>query len=195
MIIWINGTFGAGKTTCAYELARRIALSYVYDPENVGYFIRNNIPSSLQKPDFQDHFQWRLFNYEMLRYLSLHFEGTILVPMTLTNPVYYEEIIGRLLRDGVQIKHYILWADEQTIDHRLKKRLEFGNTWGRQRMKQCMNAFELEITEEKIITDHRSVDSIIEEIAQKSGLSLLPDKRGPLKKQADKIFALIRSIR
>ena len=45
MILWINGAFGSGKTTTAYELHRRLKpLSYVYDPENVGYFLRKNEP-------------------------------------------------------------------------------------------------------------------------------------------------------
>ncbi|HBD65376.1 MAG TPA: tunicamycin resistance protein, partial [Clostridiales bacterium] len=45
MIIWINGAFGSGKTQTANELHRRIKNSYVYDPENIGFFIRDNIPS------------------------------------------------------------------------------------------------------------------------------------------------------
>lgn len=46
MIIWINGAFGSGKTQTAYELHRRLDGSYVYDPENAGYFIRENLPSA-----------------------------------------------------------------------------------------------------------------------------------------------------
>ncbi len=46
MIIWINGAFGSGKTQTAYELHRRLDGSYVYDPENAGYFIRKNLPSA-----------------------------------------------------------------------------------------------------------------------------------------------------
>ena len=40
MIIWLNGAFGAGKTQTAYELHRRLPGSYVYDPENAGFFMR-----------------------------------------------------------------------------------------------------------------------------------------------------------
>ncbi|WP_353095654.1 hypothetical protein [Tissierella praeacuta] len=46
MIIWLNGAFGSGKTTCAFELSRRFPNSFVYDPENIGYFIRNNTPKA-----------------------------------------------------------------------------------------------------------------------------------------------------
>lgn len=53
MILWINGAFGSGKTTIAYELNRRIQDSYVYDPENVGYFLRKNAPKIFWKMIFK----------------------------------------------------------------------------------------------------------------------------------------------
>lgn len=49
MIIWINGTFGCGKTSVSNELHRRLENSYVYDPEEIGFFIRDNLPSDLKK--------------------------------------------------------------------------------------------------------------------------------------------------
>ena len=38
MIMWINGAFGSGKTSCEYELKKQIWNSYVYDPENIGFY-------------------------------------------------------------------------------------------------------------------------------------------------------------
>ena len=49
LILWINGAFGSGKTTISYELNRRIPNSFVYDPENIGFFIRKNIPKQILK--------------------------------------------------------------------------------------------------------------------------------------------------
>ncbi len=54
MIVWLNGAFGAGKTTAAYELHRRLEHSFVYDPENAGCFLRKNMPEECHTPDFQD---------------------------------------------------------------------------------------------------------------------------------------------
>ena len=65
MIIWLNGAFGAGKTQTAWELRRRMADAYVYDPENAGFFIRKNLPPSLLTGDFQDYPMWRAFNLDM----------------------------------------------------------------------------------------------------------------------------------
>ena len=39
VIIWINGGFGAGKTTLAQELHRRLPDAVVYDPEDVGLML------------------------------------------------------------------------------------------------------------------------------------------------------------
>lgn len=105
MIIWLNGAYGVGKTTCASELSRRLVNSFVYDPENAGYFIRRNIPKELYKNNFQDHKQWRAFNYEMLKYISCEYTGTIIVPMTIINRQYYEEVVQRLTDDGIFVKH------------------------------------------------------------------------------------------
>jgi len=37
MIIWLNGAFGAGKTTAAAELAGTMPSARLFDPEMVGY--------------------------------------------------------------------------------------------------------------------------------------------------------------
>lgn len=195
MIIWLNGAFGSGKTTCAFELNRRLTNSFVYDPENIGYFIRNNIPKEIQKSDFQDYGQWRLFNYKMLRYIAREYSGIIIVPMTINKQQYYEEIIQRLKDDGITLKHYILYADKETILKRLNKRLERGETWAKLQIDCCIEAFNTTITEEKIVTDNRSIDYVVEDIAKRSGVTLLSDKRSFLKKEIDRAITLIRHVR
>ena len=47
MIIWINGAFGSGKTTCANILQKQLPNAFLYDPEQAGFFIRNQLPESL----------------------------------------------------------------------------------------------------------------------------------------------------
>ncbi|SEC34411.1 hypothetical protein SAMN04489727_3418 [Amycolatopsis tolypomycina] len=43
MIVWLNGTFGAGKTTTAAELARLLG-ARTFDTEFVGYLLRTAFP-------------------------------------------------------------------------------------------------------------------------------------------------------
>ncbi len=195
MIIWLNGAFGAGKTTTAFELERRLPGSFVYDPENIGYFIRKNTPSAVHKKDFQDHPQWRQFNYEMLHMVNREYAGVIIAPMTLAKREYYDEIIGKLRDEGADVRHIILYADEQTIHKRLDNRLERSQAWAKSKARACIEAFDTVIPGEKIITDHMPVSAVAERVAQLCGLELLPDNRGGFKKGFDRMATLIRHIR
>jgi hypothetical protein len=110
MIIWINGAFGAGKTETSTELHKKLPHSFIFDPENAGFYIRENIPKEISKGDFQLYPMWRDFNYSMLKYIQHAYNGTIIVPMTLVDPHYFQEIVGRLRLDEVIVHHlhYVL---------------------------------------------------------------------------------------
>ncbi len=194
MIIWLNGAFGAGKTQTAYELHRRLARSYVYDPENIGYFIRDNIPSEISKPDFQDHPMWRSFNLEMLDHIASHYDGDVIVPMTITNRAYYDELVGALAEKH-PLRHYILWASRKTLLKRLAYRFERRSSWGAQQIRRCLDAFEHEITEQKILTDDLSIDEVVEKIAELSGLTLAKDRQNGFQKRLDRLATQCRHIR
>ena len=44
MIVWINGAFGAGKTTTARELIELIPNSTLFDPEDIGAAVVRLLP-------------------------------------------------------------------------------------------------------------------------------------------------------
>ena len=164
MIIWLNGAFGAGKTQTAFELRRRLPNSYVYDPENAGFFIRDNLPPGLERDDFQDFPQWRTFNLELLDYAASRYDGHIIVPMTVTNRAYYDELVGALAQKH-QLRHFIL------------------------------RAFEREVTEEKVYTDNLNIGQAADKIGELCGLALTPDRRGPVRKWADRLAVQLGHIR
>jgi hypothetical protein len=58
VILWLNGTFGSGKTTTALELLPMIASSRLFDPEAVGYMLQPNL-SDHPVSDFQHWPPWR----------------------------------------------------------------------------------------------------------------------------------------
>lgn len=194
MIIWINGAFGAGKTQAAYALQRRLPGAYVYDPENAGYFIRKNLPPALSTGDFQDYPMWRTVTLEMLTYLAKQYAGDIIVPMTITNRAYYDEIIGALSKE-YPLRHFILYAQEQTIRKRLASRLEGKQSWAALQIGRCLRAFDREITEERIDTDHLDVEQTAGRIAALSGIPLAEDRRGSLRRRWDRVVTQCRHIR
>jgi hypothetical protein len=57
VIVWLNGTFGCGKTTTAAELCPLIPSSRLFDPETVGYMLRSNL-GDRPVPDFQHRPPW-----------------------------------------------------------------------------------------------------------------------------------------
>jgi nicotinamide riboside kinase len=194
MIIWINGTFGSGKTTVAYELYKRLPNSIVYDPERFGYVLMANIPKEILKDDFQDYPLWREANYTLLKRISEAYQGTIIVPMTLTNEQYFEEIIGTLKDDGIEIKHYTLSASKATIQKRLAKRFEGKNSWAYQQMDGRLSSLSKDIFKERIQTDGLSIDEVVEVIAVKADIELLPDNRTKIRKIIDRLLAQVKEI-
>lgn len=195
MIIWINGAFGSGKTQSSHELHRRLPGSFLYDPENVGYFLRKNTPESLRHGDFQDLTAWRECNLSILRLLDSKHDGPIIVPMTLVNPVYFDEVIGELRKSGVEVKHFALVASKAVILERLRKRREGTNSWAAQQIDRCVAALSTEKFEQQIETDHLTIDQVVERIAELAGLMLTPDHRSPIRKRVDRIRTQLKHIR
>lgn len=194
MIIWLNGAFGAGKTQTAYELRRRLPGSYVYDPENAGFFIRDNLPPGLRLDDFQDFPMWCAFNLEMLDYAAARYEGHIIVPMTITSRAYYQELVGALAKRH-EVRHFILWAGEDTLKKRLASRLERPGSWGHRQIGRCLRAFETQVTEEKVDTDGLGIGQAAEKIGALCGLALAEDRRGPVRRGLGRLATQIRHIR
>lgn len=161
MIIWINGCFGVGKTETVNLLHQKIQYSHIYDPEEFGFFLWNIFPEPLKRSgDFQDLQIWREFTYKMLRHMSLHYNGHILVPMTLVNQTYYSEIIGALRQDGITVRHFILTAPKETIVSRLIRRGEEKGSWAEQQIDRCMKAFDTNISGERIDTTERTAEDV-----------------------------------
>lgn len=169
MIIWINGAFGSGKSSVAECLSRNIPYSYIYDPENVGYFLWEMFPDEMKrKGNFQHIPIWREINYKTLKHIDSQFDGVIIAPQTIYIKQYYDEIISKFIEDKIQIKHFILSATKQTIINRLMGRGELPNSWAEQHIDKCLKAFETDITSIKISTDNKDIPEIVNEIIIKS---------------------------
>ena len=194
MIIWINGTFGSGKTTTAYELQKRIKHSFVYDPERFGYVLMANVPKEISTDDFQKYPLWREANYALLKKVAEEYKGIIIVPMTLTNELYFQEIIGKLREDGVVVKHFTLSASKTTIEKRLGKRLEGKHSWAYKQIEGRLSSLSKDMFKEHIQTDTMSVEEVVEAIAKTAGVPLLPDHRTKLRKYIDRFSITLKEI-
>ncbi len=195
MILWVNGAFGSGKSTVSYELNRRIPNSFVFDPENVGYFIRKNAPRQILKDDFQDHEIWREINFSILQTISKEYSGIIIVPMTITNPQYFKEIVNKLRANGIEVNHFTLLANRETLLKRLKSRGDNENSWPAKQIDRCISALSKEMFHKHIHTDHLKLEEVITQIANESNLELKPDNRSIIKKKMDRFIIKLKQIR
>lgn len=107
MMIWINGAFGAGKTTLAGELHRRLPDALACDPEYVGHLLRMWVPAP-ESGDFQDIPLWRKLVAEFAIGMSDDYGRTLIIPMTLANPAYRDEIFGPIRKAGIRLLHVFL---------------------------------------------------------------------------------------
>ncbi|WP_297635936.1 AAA family ATPase [uncultured Clostridium sp.] len=167
MIIWLNGPFGVGKTQTASELNKRIEKSFIYDPENMGDFIQKNIPLKIKKDDFQDYKIWREFNYSYIKFLYENYSGTVIVPMTLVNYEYYNNIITELRKNGVKVKMITLIASKETIINRLNNRGDDKDSWPVNQINRCLKGLEENEFEDYINTDKLTINEVVDRILEK----------------------------
>jgi broad-specificity NMP kinase len=196
MIIWINGAFGVGKTQTAFEINRRLKNSYVYDPENIGYFFRRNMPREIIEGNFQDQKLWRTFNYEIIKNIHSKYSGHIIVPMTIYDKNCFEEIIEKLSGENVPIDHYILGASRETILKRLSKRHEKKGSWAATQIDVCINGFdELMGKSVYIDTEELGIAGVAEAIAERSNLELSEDRDVEIVKRLKRAIVQIKHLR
>ncbi len=136
-----------------------------YDPEEAGYFISKNIPKEASRDDFQHYPMWRDFNYAMLSHIHKEYKGTIIVPMTVVDPMYFNEIVGRLRTDGITVNHFTLLASKAKILHRLLNRGDGPNSWAAQQIDRCLAGLSNKVFKQHLNTDDMTVEAVVEHIS------------------------------
>lgn len=94
--------------------------------------------------------------------------------MTIVNPQYFDELIGKLRNDGITVNHFVLSASKDTIDHRLLNRGEEINSWASQQIDRCLQGLTNEKFQPQINTEQLSISEVAEKIAEIVGIELLP---------------------
>ena len=119
MILWLNGPFGVGKSTAVAELLRREPKAGSFDPERWGWILKRTI--GLVKPgDFQDLRAWRTGTIRgaVRRSRSTEF---LVVPMTLLDVGYADEILDGIRSRGRQVLHVTLHASAPALRKRIEQ--------------------------------------------------------------------------
>ncbi len=198
MLLWINGTFGGGKTATAYELNRRLPGSVVCDPEHVGFGMHRMLPAALRS-DFQDLPTWRRSVMELLSLTLAAWDGPVIVPMTLVNSGYFQEIIGSLRDDGFAVHHFALLAEPATVRRRLARRslgteLKPGS-WAIDHLSEYLQRLRAPEFAQHVHTDQQTVAQVADAIASSAGLAITPSTDGPLRASLRRYATTVRHIR
>lgn len=172
MIIMINGAFGSGKTSTANMLHQRIPDSMIYDPEEIGYMLRNIITQDIKLEyertgDFQDFELWKVLTVTVAKELKEKYNKHLIVPMTIYKTVNFTYILDGMRALDEQTHHFCLVASKETIHQRLVERGDTIGGWTFQQTEGCVEAFKRAEFAEQIDTEKKSVNEVVEYILSK----------------------------
>ena len=119
MIVWLNGTFGAGKTTTAAELQTLMPGARVFDPETVGYMLMANL-ADRPVSDFQHWPAWRTLVVATAAELARYTGQPLIAPQTVLSRSYLREIVAGLQAVGLPVFHVVLDADDRALRSRIE---------------------------------------------------------------------------
>ncbi|MCX5284754.1 AAA family ATPase [Streptomyces sp. NBC_00198] len=208
MLLWINGPFGGGKTQTAHEIRRRLPGSVLCDPEHPGFGLRRMLPPELRS-DFQDLASWRQGVVEVLDLTLGRHDGVVIAPMTVTDPRYFAETVGRLRELGHDVRHFTLLAERETVLGRLRER-GFGRllryvagkdaplrreSWAVEQLDHCLERLREPEFAEHLWTDRTTVARTADRIAVLAGLTLTPNRDGLVRGRLRRAWTSARHIR
>ncbi|MET8808252.1 NUDIX domain-containing protein [Streptomyces sp. NPDC004546] len=123
-VVWINGAFGAGKTSTARELIELIPNSTLFDPEVIGAGLTHLLPAKrlAEVGDFQDLPIWRRLVVDTAAAMLAELGGTLVVPMTLLRQEFRDEIFGGLAARRIPVHHLLLAPAETILRERIAGR-------------------------------------------------------------------------
>jgi hypothetical protein len=120
VIIWINGTHGAGKTTTSAVVQQLIPDSQVFNAEKVGETLMDITPGLPATDNFQHWPPWRPLVVETAWRVLDYTGGTLVMPMTVLVEQYWREISTGLAQHDIPIRHFVLHADQDTLRRRIE---------------------------------------------------------------------------
>jgi hypothetical protein len=119
VIIWLNGTFGVGKTTTAAELKALIPGSSVFDTEELGIMLRHVLAPAVTVTDFQHWRPWRGLVVQAAVQILDYLGGVLVIPQTVLIQQYWHEIRTGFQEAGIPLHHFLLHTDRATLIHRI----------------------------------------------------------------------------
>ena len=120
VMIWLNGSFGVGKTSTAQVVAATSTRWRPFDPESVGSMLKSNLTGRSLGGDFQHFAAWRRLVPLVAREVA-DFTGEELVAVqTVLIEQYWNDLRAGLTRQGFDVFHVLLDADPSALRSRIE---------------------------------------------------------------------------
>lgn len=145
----------------------------------------------------------------MLDLAAAEYDATVIVPMTLVDPSYFEQIVGRLRERGHDVRHFALLAERETVVRRLRERV-FGRTlqlilgqdaalrresFALCNLDRCLDRLRGPEFAEHIWTDQLPIEQVADRIAASAGLALGPTDPVAARRVTRRAWVGLRHIR
>lgn len=118
MILWLNGTFGVGKTTASASLAVSLDSFREFDPEWVGYMLVNNL-ADIHVTDFQQYPSWRRLVPVVADEIVSATAQNLVAAQSVLIEEYWRELASGLADLGHEVFHVVLDADADNLHARI----------------------------------------------------------------------------
>ncbi len=165
MIYWINGPYGVGKSALAEELHKLNPNSFIFDAEEVGNAIRDNMPKELFNGYiFEGYELWFKTIIELLKEITKKYQGDIYIPMTLVYKDSFDKIKKPLEESNIEIKHILIESTYDIVKERILTRGEEEDCWCIQNIDLCLKNQKDFKDVIKIKSDRKTLDELTNEV-------------------------------
>ncbi len=113
MIVWLNGTHGAGKTTTSALVQQLIPDSRVFDAEKVGEILMDIEPGLPATDNYKHWPPWRPLVVETARRILDYTGGNLVMPTTDLVERYWREISSGLVQHDISVRHFVLHGRQE----------------------------------------------------------------------------------
>lgn len=153
-MIWINGTFGVGKTTAAKALIAGQGHLRLFDPEEVGFMLIRNLADQGIN-DFQDIPAWRELVPLVARSIEQHTKAELVAVQSVLKKSYWYELRKAFEEIGSNVFRVVLDADVQTLEKRINNdAAEIGaKAWRMAHVDEYFKAREWLLSEADLVVD------------------------------------------
>ncbi|MFF4583361.1 AAA family ATPase [Streptomyces sp. NPDC001373] len=120
MIVGLNGPFGGGKEQPGREFRCALDGAVIADPGAIGDVLRRALTDhSGRTRDYQHLLAWREMTGACVTGLARQTRGPVIVPMTLLNRTYVDELFALLRQSGTGFHHVVLHAAPEVLQARI----------------------------------------------------------------------------